>query len=188
MSVADSLSTFVDHYKKSAEELITAYDPSWRSPCEIGRPFKPSVTDAECIHWQPVARHGADDFAGLERALETEVHPDIKAYFGAFWSTGLEAQAPDGRVSLILLWNPEDIDRLIENLIGHTLAQRQAGSPFSIFFACTEPDSELFLAVQNDTGQVILEQPGRKPHRVVADNLSAFIDTLTPAPHLAMRA
>ena len=97
----------------------------------------------------------------------------------------MEAEAPDGHVSLIMLWNPDDADRLIENLIGHALAKRRAKSPFSVFFACTEPDSELFLTVENGTGHVLLEKPGYKPIREVAEDLSSFLSELTPAsPYL----
>ncbi len=85
-------------------------------------------------------------------------------------------------MSLILLWNAEDAARLIENLIGHALAKRRAKSPLSIFFACTEQDSELFLSVENTTGQVLIEKPGHKPVDVVAENLASFIDALVPAP------
>jgi SecY interacting protein Syd len=127
-------------------------------------------------------RSFADDFAGLERALELPVHPDIKAYFGSFWSGGLEASAADGHVSLIMLWNPADADRLIENLIGHALAKRRARAPFTVFFACTEPDSDLFLSVDNASGAVVLEAPGAKPIRTVAASLTDFLRDLEPAP------
>jgi SecY interacting protein Syd len=123
----------------------------------------------------------ADDFAGLERALETTIHDDIKAYYGAFWSGGLEATARDGHVSLILLWNPSDAERLVENLIGHALAKRRARSPLTVFFACTEPDSDLFLSVDNATGEVVLEAPGAKPLRTVAPSLTVFLRRLLPA-------
>lgn len=182
MSVADSLTTFVDHYLKSCIDPVTPFDASWRSPCESGQPFSRPGQTEQLIRWRPSLRHGVDDFSGLEAALDIDMHPDIKAYFGSFWSAGLEAEAPDGHVSLILLWNPDDVARLIENLIGHALATRQTGTPFSVFFACTEPDSDLFLSIRNDTGQVLLEQPGRKPLRVVNDSLAEFIDSLTPAP------
>jgi SecY interacting protein Syd len=122
------------------------------------------------------------DFAGLENALELTVHQDIKDYYGAYWSAGLEADAPQGPVSLILLWNAEDADRLIENLLGHALAKRRSRSPFSIFFACTEVDSELFLSVDNTSGEVLLEKPGYKPIEVVAGSLAEFLASLTPAP------
>ena len=76
----------------------------------------------------------------------------------------------------------ERADRLIENLIGHAIAKQRSRSPFSVFFACTDPESELFLSVENASGQVVLEKPGHKPVDVVANSLAEFIDTLVPAP------
>ena len=113
--------------------------------------------------------------------MELTVHPDIKEYYGAYWSAGLEADAPQGPVSLILLWNPDDADRLVENLIGHALAKRRRRSPFTVFFACTAADSELFLTVDNASGEVLLEKPGYKPIEVVAPSLAEFLGRLTPA-------
>lgn len=122
------------------------------------------------------------DFTPIEQALEITVHADIKAYYGGYWSGGLEAEAPDGHASLIFVWNEEDIARLNENLIGHALAKRQSKSPFSVFFACTEPDSELFLSIENETGAILLEKPGYRPVRRVAECLTEFLETLVPAP------
>ena len=188
MSVVESLAHFVDHYRKAWPELEAPFDPAWRSPCELGEPYtRPAGQDSaepdQFIRWCPVKRSLADDFTGLEKALETEVHPDIKAYYGAWWSGNLEAEAPDGHVSLILLWNPDDAERLVENLIGHTLVNRRSKSPPSLFFACTEPESDLILTVRNDTGEVLLERPGKKPLRTVAGSLAEFLDLLVPSGH-----
>lgn len=188
MSVRDALSGFLTRTLAVYPDLHAPFDPDWRSPCEIGEPFDTEA--GRLIAWRPVARHPATieaDFAPLERALDTSVHPDIKAYYGACWSAGLEAQAPDGHVSLLFVWNPEDLARLNENLLGHAFAggaraNRRTRRPLSLFFACTEPDSELFLSVDNRTGVVLLERPGRGPIREVADDLASFIATLAPRP------
>jgi len=182
VSVTRALSDFVNAYRKTHPHLDQPFDPDWRSPCEVGEPFPGK--DGQRIQWQPTPRDpltSSADFEPLERALEVPVHPDIKAYYGAFWSGNLEAQAPDGHVSLILLWSPDDVARLTENLIGHALAGRRARAGLSIFFACTEPDSDLFLALNNTTGTVHLEQPGRKPIREISPSLAEFLDTLVPA-------
>ena len=178
--VDDALATFVERYVEQYPQLIDPFDPEWRSPCEVSEPFEGAGGDLQ-VEWRPVRRAFADDFAGLERALEQAIHPDIKAYYGAFWSGGLEATATDGHVSLILLWNPADAERLIENLIGHALAKRRAHAPFTVFFACTEPESELFLSVDNASGEVVVEAPGSKPLRTVAPSLTAFLRGLVPA-------
>lgn len=178
--VANVLKGFVARYTDEFPDLYEIHDPQWRSPCEVGEPHAwPDGT--QVVRWRPVARRYAEDFAGLENALETTIHPDIKAYYGAFWSGGLEARASEGHVSLILLWNPADADRLVENLIGHAMAKQRARAPFSVFFACTEANSELFLSVENDSGRVLLERPGRKPLRTVAESLAAFLSELEPA-------
>jgi len=178
--VSTELDAFVERYLARYPRISDPFDAQWRSPCEIGEPIV-AADDLQLISWRPVKRAFADDFAGLERALEAPIHPDIKAYYGAFWSGGLEATAADGHVSLILLWNPSDAERLVENLIGHALAKRRARSPFTVFFACTEPASELFLSVDNTSGAVVLEAPGAKPLRTVAPSLAAFLGGLEPA-------
>ena len=181
-AVTTALDAFVDRYLEQYPHLEDPFDPEWRSPCEASEPYLDTRGERR-VPWRPSRRRaGADDFAGLERALETPVHPSVKAYYGRYWSGGLEAEAPDGHVSLLMLWNAEDAGRLVENLIGHALAKRRARSPFTIFFACTEPDSELFLSIDNDSGRVLLDVPGGKPLRVVAETLGGFLQTLRPAP------
>jgi len=183
MSVERALCDFVSAYQKSYPRLLEAFDPQWRSPCELGSPFV-GEDGIERILWQPLKCHPdtlAADFSGLEKALELPIHPDIKTYYGTFYSGGLEAEAPDGHVSLILLWNNEDHERLIKNLLGHALAKRQAKTPFTVFFACTEVESELFLSIDNESGAIMLEKPGAKPLRRVAESMAVFLDELVPA-------
>ena len=178
-STTAALERFVARYLDAFPTLYDRFDRAWRSPCELGDPVERE--GERVIGWRPLRRNGAEDFRGLEHALEIEVHPDIKDYYGAFWSGGLEATAQEGHVSLILLWNAQDADRLIENLIGHALAKRRAKSPFTVFFACTEPESDLFLSIDNASGAIVLEQPGAKPIREVARSVSEFLDRLSPA-------
>lgn len=184
MDVRHALGEFVSHYLKAYPVLEEPFDPEWRSPCEVGEPYMDD-SGIQRIRWEPLARRSelaSADFAPLERALECPIHQDVKDYYGAFWSGGLEAEAPDGHVSLILLWNEADLSRLIENLIGHALAKQRAKSPFTVFFACTEEDSELFLSIDNQSGAVLLERPGYKPLREVAPSLPRFLEELVPAP------
>ncbi len=184
MAVTEALDSFIEQYVKIHPHLEDVHDPRWRSPCEISEPYR-DATGIDRIAWQPLKRTRLDapnDFAGLERALELAIHPDLKTYYGGYWSGGLEAEAPQGHVSLLFLWNDEDIIRLTENLVGHALAKRRSRSEYSVFFACTEKDSELFLSVENDSGRIILEKPGYKPLRTVAGNLAEFLDSLVPAP------
>ena len=154
-------------------ELTAPFDPDWRSPCELHQ-------DTELTYWRPVEQKTPVSFAGLENALECEIHPHIKSYYGSYWSGTLEADSKEGRVSLIQLWNPEDFERLIANLIGHAIAKQRLGQSFSVFFANTDPDSELFLSIDNASGAVMLEEPGRPVIREVEPDIRRFLGRLTP--------
>ncbi|MBT7334452.1 MAG: SecY-interacting protein Syd [Gammaproteobacteria bacterium] len=180
--LTEALDAFFQPLLNNHHHLYVEHDKQWPSVCEIGEPRR----DAEGLcwtQWQPVRRHiPANDFAGLEAALEIQLHRDIKTYYSRYWSANLDATAPEGPVNLLFLWSPKDAERMVENLIGHAVACRHNRTPFSVFFACTEPDSDLFLTINNDSGEVQLETPGESPLRSVAPSLEAFMTQLIPAP------
>lgn len=177
-SVTIALTAFIKRYTTAHPHLTAPYDPLWRSVCESG------VNDAgELTCWQPVRRDDPDDFTDLELALKLNIHPDIKAFYSSFWSGTLVANAKEGAVSLLLLWNEEDLQHLLTNFIGHVLQQRRQRLPITWFFACTD-DHEYYLSVDNNSGAVLLEAPGLQPLRQVADNLASFLSQLTPAASL----
>ena len=153
------------------------FDPDWRSPCELDRRRE---AQGPQIGWRPAPQTPPVSFDGLANALDQPIHPDSCAYFSQYWSGSLETQTQEGHVSLIQLWNPADFDRLIENLIGHSLVKKRRRETFTVFFATTEADSELFLSIDNLTGKVLLEHPGKPPLRTVADSVAEFLGTLTP--------
>ncbi len=155
---------------------VLRHDPQWPSPCEVGRPDGNSM-----VGWEAVARAVPADFSGLERALECALHPDIKVYYGRYWCGHIEARADEGELTLIQVWNTTDFDRLCENILGHWLAQRRARVAFSVFFACTD-EGDLTLGVDNASGRIVLEHPGRAAVREVAGSLAEFLDRVTPLP------
>lgn len=159
---------------RAADGLLSApFDPAWRSDCEV---HSTSAT----TWWRPAPQVPQVDFSGIEHALETQLHPDIIAYYSTYWAGTLEAYSDEGPVSLIQLWNPEDFERLRANLIGHALAKHRRRLPLTIFFANTEPDAELFLSLDNQTGEVLLEEPSKPPQRVVEACLADFLARLKP--------
>lgn len=153
---------------------VQVHDPRWPSPCQVGGPSMDGT-----IRWQPVERGAAASFDGVERALETAIHPSIKAFYGSFWCDSFEAETADGGLTLIQVWNDADFDRLCENILGHAFAKQRIKAPLTVFFACTDED-ELMLSVDNTSGRVVLENPGQHPLRDVADSLPAFLAQVTP--------
>lgn len=186
-SLEASIDRFFQRFSAHNPEPVTPWDRDWPSPCEIGSPFQGTKgpgaqsqgVEETLTRWQPTARHLAEsDFAGLENAIEREVHPDIKTYFSKYWSDTVSALAPDGRCSLLFVWSPRDVERLIENLVGHAFACKVNKTPFSVFFATTEEPDDYYLTVNNETGVVQLETPAKPPIREIAPDLTTFLDSL----------
>lgn len=179
--VARALDALVERCR-AAGPLRTRHDSDWSSPCERGQP------DADgWIEWEPVIRDDYSVLAPLESALERSVPDALKAFFGRYWRSTLETRADPGHVSLLGIWNPDDNERLLQNLLGHAQQQRRLFGllqrhPQTLFFACTEPDSEYILSLDIDAGEVIVERPGTRHWRVVAPDLASFLDGLQPDP------
>ena len=164
--------------------LVNAQQADW-FPCDSDPQWE-SQAEFSAGRWWPVPQHPRVNFEGLEHALELKLHPDAVAWYSQWWAGGLDASAEEGEVHLIQLWNPEDFDGLISNLIGHALNKRRSDAQFTVFFATTEEDSELFLSIDNDSGAVVLEAPMDPPFREVAPDLASFLARLD-APTISDR-
>ncbi len=165
------------HRQQTGELPLTPFDPEWPSPCLNQHPQQPG----ELLHWQPVRQQPPSDmFERLGAALELPLHRDIQLWYTRYWSAPLPARHPDGELSLLFCWSPDDMERLRSNLLGHLLAKRKQRQAPSLFFACTEGDE--FMTLRNEDGSVWLERPGKKPLRRLADSLAAFVAQLEPLP------
>ncbi len=122
-------------------------------------------------------------FKRLGDALEQELHPAIIEFFSRYWSDPLPACLPDGRhICLLQAWNPDDMERLRSNLIGHALSKQKQKRPLTLFFGTLEPDSDYFLSLNNQDGSIWLERPGKAPEEKLADSLAELLRSLTPLP------
>ena len=165
---------FNDAFNSLGEDsLSTVFDPEWRSLSETHQ-------TADRTYWRPAVQNEPVDFSGLANAVGEPIHPDICAFYGSYWAGILEATSSEGHLSLIQLWNQEDFDRLIANLIGHYMAKQRVKQPYTVFFANTELDSEFFLSIDNKTGKILLEEPGKPPVREIESDIATFLDRLTP--------
>lgn len=180
-----SVSAALDHFIERQHALqpqapIAIYDTEWQSPCYTSN-APTELKDGDHAVWRPVRQLSPPSmFDRLGEALEIEVHPDLVEFYGRYWSDPLPAKSQDGELSLLQVWNEDDMERLRSNLIGHAMMLRKQKRPLTFFFACTEPDGDYFLSIDNKSGEVLLEQPGKKPLRTLSDKLADYIDTLEP--------
>ncbi|MEH6813594.1 MAG: SecY-interacting protein [Motiliproteus sp.] len=153
----------------------TQYDTDWPSDC-----YQATAEEGITVPWQPIKQKLQHPlFEGLESALETPVHADIKNYYGRYWSDPIPARFRDDELSLLFIWNDKDYERLRANIIGHALNKKKTKQPLTFFFGCTEPD-ELILSLENSSGKILLEKPGRPPLREIAPSMTDFLNQLTP--------
>lgn len=180
-SVSAALDRFINRQQQCQPKPPKAiYDPEWQSACYQVEPTEHPQPNAQ-VPWRPVRQEENHSmFQRLSEALEVSVHPDLIAFYSRYWSDPLPARSSDGELSLLQVWNDDDMERLRSNLIGHALMLRKQKRPLTFFFACTEPDGDYFLSIDNETGVVLLEQPGKKPLRKLADSLADYLDTLEP--------
>lgn len=179
LTVAEALERFYDDFALLCQasgwpEL--PFDEQWLSPCWLNE-----AEHAQLTQWKPVKQHQASSvFRRIEQALNLNIHPDVCSYYLSYWSEHMPARANQGDLTLLQVWNPEDLERLRGNLIGHALDKIRRKHPLTFFLATTHSDSDLIISLHNETGQVWLEAPGKKPHEKLADSLADFLSTLQP--------
>lgn len=114
----------------------------------------------------------------METALGVKFHPDITSFYSHYWSDGIVVSHDSGEMSLIQIWNAEDEEMLKQNLLGHAFAKQKNRLPLTLFIGCTYHDE--VIAIDNNSGHVVLEKAGFAAHETIANSVSEFLGQLTP--------
>ncbi|PIE25570.1 MAG: SecY interacting protein Syd [Neptuniibacter caesariensis] len=177
LPVETILSRFVDELLElQPTPPLIPFNHDWPSLCYLQQ-----AENGQLVGWRPSRQLPPSDmFTRLQDALQEDIHPDIVSFYTSFWSDPLPAICEHGELSLIQVWNDEDMERLRSNLIGHALSKRQQKRPLTFFFACPEPDENYFISLDNFSGEIWLETPGKPPIRKLADSMSEFLQSLSP--------
>lgn len=149
------------------------YDSEWLSPCISG-----SKNQHNEVHWKPVEKEEQNLFVDIEKALDVSFHPSVIGFYGNFWSDGIWGTYEGKEIALIQVWNEDDLDMLRKNMLGHAFAKGKNRQSLTLFIGCT--DGEEIVSVNNETGEVIMEIPGKKPQQLLADSLADFLDKFIP--------
>ena len=63
-------------------------------------------------------------------------------------------------------------------MLGHIFAKLKSKLPVTYFIGCTFGDEVICL--DHETGNIVLEKPGFKAHKVLSKNLASFLISLQP--------
>lgn len=131
------------------------------------------------VVWQPQPFSLPPTLDAIERAVDIQLQPPITAFYTTQFAGDMQARFGENQLTLLQVWSEEDFLRLQENLIGHLVMQRRLRQSPTLFIATTDSEEEI-ISLSNLSGEVILEQPGRKQRVVLAESLEIFLKSLQP--------
>ncbi|MFE0586245.1 SecY-interacting protein [Pantoea vagans] len=131
------------------------------------------------VVWQPQPFSLPKTLDAVERAVDIQLQPPITAFYTTQFAGDMQARFGENQLTLLQVWSKEDFLRLQENLIGHLVMQRRLRQSPTLFIATTDSEEEI-ISLSNLSGEVILEQPGRKQRVVLAESLEIFLKSLQP--------
>ncbi|AZZ99162.1 SecY-interacting protein [Pseudoalteromonas sp. R3] len=178
MSVSTLILELHDKFANSVQQSqghwpLIQHDAQWPSPCETGEPRGDGL-----IAWQAVPRTPCGDFNALASALETQFSSELNEFYGTAYAGNILVVLDGEEVELLQAWNEEDFERLQQNITGHVLMKRRLKQEDTVFIGLTAQE-DVLITVQLSTGEVCLERVGKAPHKVLAPNLTVFLNQLS---------
>ena len=131
------------------------------------------------VLWQPQPFSLPPTLDAVERAIDIQLQPSVTDFYTAQFAGDMQATFGENQLTLLQVWSEEDFLRLQENLIGHLVMQRRLRQSPTLFIATTDSEEEI-ISLSNLSGEVILEQPGRKQRAILAESLEIFLKSLQP--------
>lgn len=131
------------------------------------------------VLWQPMPFTGETQLAGVEKALDIALQPDIHLYYTTQFAGDMPSWFDNLALTLLQPWSEQDAVRVQENLIGHLVTQKRLKLSPTLFIATLEDDLDV-VSLCNLTGNIVRERLGTKQRTVLAPNLISFIAALTP--------
>ncbi len=153
---------------------FSPWQEDWESPSiqQVDR-------QQERIYWLPTEREDENPLPEVEKGLEVAVHRDLLTFYGSLWADGIRVDSPWGEIGLIQVWNPQDLEQLKANQLGHAFVRLKQRSPLSFFIGVQQ--DEKVISLDNERGVILREQPGRRrKDEVLCDSLADFLRQLQP--------
>jgi len=142
------------------------------SPCLL-------ATHEDSISWQPQPFTLPKNLDAVSTGVDLVIQPSVVTFYTTQFAAEMSATFAGKPVTLLQVWNEEDFTLLQQNLLGHLVMKRRLKHSPTLFIATTDDDSTI-VSVDNLTGEVVLEQLGKRDSRVLASTLGHFLEQLHP--------
>ncbi|MFH2500505.1 SecY-interacting protein [Klebsiella indica] len=174
---AEALQAFTQRYCEAWQQRYSTLPRSEElygipSPCI-------SSTEGNGVFWQPQPFSLAQNINAVERALEIVVQQALHSYYTTQFAGDMQACFADETMTLLQSWNPDDFQRMQENLIGHLVVQKRLKLSPTLFIATLESELEV-ISVCNISGEVIKETLGTRRRTTLSPSLVSFLNQLKP--------
>ncbi len=164
---------YIEGYQQQHNSLpIADVDPESTSPCQV------DIKENDKTTWQVIKINESLDFNNINSALDVTINQDIENYFGSMYADSIPAETSDGKLSLLFAWDHNDFQRLQENIIGHIMMKQRLKQKITLFFAVTD-EEDMIISLDNDSGEIWVEQVGCEPHKKLANSMQEFLSSLS---------
>lgn len=136
--------------------------------------FEGEKDEEDCISQKPLKKDIKSNFEDIEKELNVHLHPDIKAYYNCYWF--LELAGNYNRYDLVL--NPVIPGVELKDFKQETELYKEANDNQLFNTRIGIQANGLLLVVDNETGEVKLEDYERNSFEVISENLSKLIGKL----------
>ncbi|MFS0901775.1 SecY-interacting protein Syd [Priestia aryabhattai] len=136
--------------------------------------FESKKDEEGYIAWKPLKKDGNSNFEDVEKELSVQLYPDIKAYFNCYWF--LELAGNYNGYDLVL--NPVVPGIELKDFKQETKLYKAAHNHQLVNIHIGIESNGLLLVVDNESGEVKLEDYERKSFERISGNLSELIGNL----------
>jgi hypothetical protein len=134
-----------------------------------------SPDEEEYVYWKPIKKDDLEDFSEIEKVLGLKIHDSIKEYFNSYWFINLKFFYVSRLVNLEPV---EPGKRVLEFFRALKQYEENNGRELKyIQMGFISPD-DLAIHVDNDTGQIFIEDYETEENELLADSLVELISNL----------
>ena len=126
------------------------------------------------IAWKPLKKDIKSNFEDIEKELNVQLHPDSKAYYNCYWF--LELAGNYNGYDLVL--NPVIPGIALKDFKHETGLYKEAHNDQLFNIPIGIEANGLLLVVDNESGEVKLEDYERNSFEIISENLSKLIENL----------
>ncbi|MDM5155407.1 SecY-interacting protein Syd [Bacillus sp. DX1.1] len=128
----------------------------------------------EYIFWKPIEKDVLHDFSDIEKNLEIQLHHSIKEYYNSYWFLDLAGSYLEYNLELNPVIPGIELRDFYITLQGYKKAHHNELKNTPIGIEC----NGLLVVVDNENGQVKIEDYERGSFEVISNSLAELISVL----------